>query len=216
MKAIYTASFFSENEDLEVQFGVTGAFAARLHAEYAKFERIADLEPVKRLDLTIYCQKDADPATVRELILPLVQEYISRSTTPDFDLKLRGDDAICLTWPTALGFKAFQYKPMVIKIQVEKREEDWPQVAFLKGMPVLALRDLVWEYKRRAGHVEETFTQRGLKTAIEALVDILTRFENPNVGPRFEVPAGPARVRETFPPRRPLEEEPQEEARLWR
>lgn len=191
VKAIYTASFFAADDDLEVQFAVTGPFAALLHAEYAKFERMEALEPVKRLDLTIYCQKGHDPATVRELILPLVKQYVSHPTTPNLDLKLRGDDAICLTWPKDLAFPAFTYKPMVIKLQVERREADWPQLAFLKGMPVLSLRDLVWEYKRHAGHIEETFTQRGLKTAIEALVDILTRFENPNPGAPFAVDVVP-------------------------
>ncbi|HLT34643.1 MAG TPA: hypothetical protein VK034_00125, partial [Enhygromyxa sp.] len=74
------------------------------------------------------------------------------------------------------------YKPMAIKIAVEPVVEGWPQLAFVRGLPVLGLRALIWAYKRRTGHIEETFTHRALRTSIEAMVDILTRFENPGPG----------------------------------
>ena len=183
VKAIYTASIFSQEDGLEVQFAVTGSFAALLHAEYAGFERMDDLDPLRRVDLKIYCQADGDPATVRELVLPLVQQYLSHPQTVHFKLVLHGEDSICLYWPSEVGFgEDFNYTPLVVKITVQKCEEDWPQLAFVRGFPVLALRDLIWEYKRTAGHVEELFTQRKLKKSVECLVDILTRFENPAAG----------------------------------
>ena len=183
IKAIYTASIFSQEEDLEVQFAVTGSFAALLHAEYAAFERMDDLDPLRRVDLKIYCQPDSDPATVRELILPLVKQYLKHPQTVHFKLELHGDDAICLYWPTEVAFSSeFSYTPLVLKITVEKCAEDWPQLAFVRGFPVLGLRDLVWEYKRNAGHIEELSVQRKLKKSIECLIDILTKFENPAAG----------------------------------
>ena len=55
-------------------------------------------------------------------------------------------------------------------------------MTFYKGLPVLCLRDLVWDFKRLTGDTEENFTHRGLKTATETLVDLLTRYENPDAG----------------------------------
>jgi len=192
IKAIYTASLFAQEDGLEVQFAVTGSFAALLHAEYAGFERIAQLDPLRRVDLKIYCKHDADPATVRELIAPLVEQYLGNPETVHFKLLLHGEDSICLYWPAEVAFgEGFQYTPLVLKITVEKCAEDWPQLSFVSGFPVLSLRDLVWEYKRLAGHVEELATQRRYKKAIECLTDLVTRFENPAAGKPWVRPGIP-------------------------
>ncbi len=192
VKAIYTASVFAHEDDLEVRFAVAGSFAAMLHAEYADFERTDDLDPLRRVDLKIYCKGDADPATVRELIHPLVVQYLEHPQSTQFKVELHGEDSICLYWPAEVGFgEGFTYTPLVLKITVQKCGEDWPQLAFVRGYPVLALRDLIWEYKRQAGHVEETFTQRTLKKAIECMVDMLTRFENPSAGSPWARPGIP-------------------------
>lgn len=189
VKAIYTGSVFAHEDDLEVRFAVTGSFAALLHAEHAGFDRIDQLEPLRRVDLTIYCQPDADPSTVRELIQPLVEQYLRHPQSTQFRVVPHGEDTLCLFWPAEVGFGGeFTYAPLVAKITVQKCGEDWPQLAFVRGFPVLALRDLVWEYKRFAGHVEELFTQRRLKKAIECMVDMLTRFENPTSSPLWERP----------------------------
>lgn len=190
IKAIYTASFFAAGEDLEVQFGVSGAFAAYLHAKYMSFERMEELEPVKRADLKIFCKPGSDPATVLELIQPLIDQYLKDISTerPHFHLEKGAPGTVFLQWPEEKKFAgSISYKPIVIKVSAEVCAEDWPQLAFIKGLPVLGLRELIWEYKRHAGHVEETFTQRGLKTAIDALVDMLTRFENPNAGKPWDL-----------------------------
>lgn len=191
VKAIYTGSVFAHEDDLEVRFAVTGSFAALLHAEHAGFDRIDQLEPLRRVDLTIYCKPDADPSTVRELIHPLVEQYLRHPQSTQFRVVLHGEDSLCLYWPSEVGFGGeFTYTPLVLKITVQKCGEDWPQLAFVQGFPVLALRDLIWEYKRYAGHVEELFTQRRLKKAIECMVDMLTRFENPTSSPQWERPGG--------------------------
>lgn len=192
VKAIYTGSVFSHEDDLEVRFAIAGSFAALLHAEHADFERTEALDPLRRVDLKIYCKADADPSTVRELVLPLVEQYLHHPQTTQFKVELHGDDSICLYWPAEVGFGGdFTYTPLVLKITVQKCDEDWPQVAFVRGFPVLGLRDLIWEYKRHAGHVEETFTQRQLKKAIECMVDMLTRFENPSAGAPWVRPGAP-------------------------
>lgn len=189
VKAIYTASLFSPEhgkfEELEVQFAITGAYAALLHARYGKFERMEELEPVRRIDLTMYAARGSDPATVLELIEPIVKACIAHHEIPNFECEKHGDDSLLLFWPTSNPFSEhFDYKPLVCKIQVALYEEDRPPaLAFIKGLPVLNLRDTIWEAKRNAGHVEEAFTQQGLRKSIDALVDLLTRFENPDAGP---------------------------------
>jgi len=199
VKAIYTASVFAESDGLEVQFAVAGAFAAMLHAEYAEFERMEDLDPVTRIDLKIYCLDDAKPAIVLELIMPLIDRF-KESMKLNLGVAKPNEETVCLTWPEDMQFPNFTYKPVMIRITVEKRVEDWPQLSFIKGLPVLGLRDLVWESKKHAGRVEETFTQRGLRKSIDALVDILTRFENPGAGPPWRA-GSPPRGRGTSPPK---------------
>ncbi|AKQ64722.1 hypothetical protein A176_001634 [Myxococcus hansupus] len=189
IKAIYTGSIFALGENLQVQFGVTGAFAAQLHAKYGRFDRMAELEPVKRVDIKLYCTPGPKPGakvdagTVLELIEPIIATYLENTMTkaPHYHLIRGAPGTLYFQWPEAVKFAdGVEYKPIVMKLSVEACEESWPQLAFIDGLPVLGLRDLIWEYKRRAGHVEETFTQRSLKTAIDALMDILTRFETPS------------------------------------
>lgn len=195
VKAIYTGYMFhtaqeQTYEELEVQFAVTGAFAAQLHAENAKFERPEELEPPRWIDLTIYAQEGSDPKTVLELIMPAIEQY--QNTAEQHDrTKFRmvpedgvpTGDRVELFWPADHTFSAeFAYAPLMVRLQVVCVEGERPSLAFIRGLPVLSLRDLIWEYKRRAGYVEESFSQELLRTATDALVEILTRFENPNAG----------------------------------
>jgi Papain-like cysteine protease AvrRpt2 len=203
IKAIYTASFFAAGEDLEVVFAVSGAFAAYLHGRYARFERMEELEPVTRIDLKIYCKSGSDPATVLELIQPCIDEYLKVTTDkrPHYHVVKGAAGTIYLQWPEKKTFKSgIEYKPIVMKITAEPVVADWPQLSFIKGLPVLGLRDLIWEYKRNTGHVEETFTQRNLKAAIDAMIDILTRFENPSPGDAWELKVAQAPLLGAPPP----------------
>lgn len=200
LKAIYTGSFFGQGEDnLEVRMGVAGASAAALHSNAMQFERKEDLMPVTRIDLAIFCKGDADSATVLELIEPVVQQYVKNPKTPKYKVEKVGDDSLCLYWPEEVKIGEFTYTPLAIRIVVMKRSEDWPQLSFLKALPVLGLRDLVWEYKRLTGDTEENFTYRRLKIATDALVDLLTRFENPDAGKPWVRPG----VQLPTPPKQP-------------
>ena len=196
MKAFYTGSFFGKNEELEIRMAVTGAAAGLMHANYGKFDRKEALSPVTRLDITIYCKPDADEATVLEMVQPIVETYLKHPKTPKFkigDPKDVGTKQLCLYWPEDAQIGAWTYSPLAIKIGVVKRPEDWPQLAFIRGMPVLSLRDLVWEFKRLTGDTDENYTHRRRKEATDALVDLLTRFENPDAGDPWVRPgfAGP-------------------------
>ena len=56
---------------------------------------------------------------------------------------------------------------------------DWPQLSFVWGYPVLSLRDLVWDYIKQCGHTEEVAARRRLHKTAQALIDIISKFENP-------------------------------------
>lgn len=184
VKSIYTGSFFGKGEDLEVRMAVSGAAAGLMHAAALKLEkdRRSELSPVTRVDLSIYCKSDADPATVLELISPVVEKYLAHPKTPKYKMKAVGEDSLCLYWPEDVAIGQFTYTPLAIRIAAVKRPEDWPMLTFYKGLPVLSLRELVWDYKKLTGDTEENFTHRQRKTATETLVDLLTRYENPDAG----------------------------------
>jgi hypothetical protein len=188
VSAIYTGSVFALHEELEVKLAITGAFAARLHAEYGRLggERLDELEPIRRLDITVYARNGAKPEVALELIEPLVKAYVDKGSgggNLKFVALPVAGDTLCLTLPVEKAFSSeFTYKPLVVKITAVTCEENWPSVSFIRGLPVLNLRDLIWEYKRRAGEIEEAYTQEGLRVCVDALGDLLTRFENPSPG----------------------------------
>jgi hypothetical protein len=211
VKAMYTGSFFGSGEDdLEVRLAVTGSLAALMHAKSCDFERMDELMPVTRLDMAIYCKGDADPATVLELLKPVIQTYLEHPKTPKYKMEEVGGDSLCLYWPEDVTIGKWSYTPLAIRIAVDKRPEDWPQLSFLKGVPVLGLRDLVWDHKRLTGDTEENFTYRKRRDATDALVDLLTRFENPDAGTPWVRPgfAGPDVPKQPPPP--PADDKPKD------
>jgi hypothetical protein len=48
---------------------------------------------------------------------------------------------------------------------------------------VLGLRDLVWDYIKECGQIEEFSARQRLRKTVDALTDILTKFENPVAQP---------------------------------
>jgi hypothetical protein len=181
VKAIYTASVFNNQaEDLELMFCVAGCFAARLHAEYADYEHMEDIEPMHRVDLKIYCKANADPNVVMDIIAPgIIEAYRSHPETPEYAVLESTNASVNMYWPSEEAMGEFTYRPLVIRLTIEKRPEDWPQLAFIWGYPVLSLRDLVWDYIKECGHTEEVAARKRLRKTADALTDILSKFENP-------------------------------------
>jgi hypothetical protein len=180
VKAIYTASIFSNQaEELNLMFCVVGSFAARLHAEYADYEHMEDIEPLHRVDLKVFCKADADPGIVMDIIAPgIIEAYRAHPETPEYAVIESTNNSVNMYWPTEERMGEFTYKPLVIRLSVEKRK-DWPQLSFVWGYPVLSMRDLVWEYIKECGHTEEVGARRRLRKTAEALTDIISKFENP-------------------------------------
>lgn len=185
VKAIYgTSIFHNQAEELELTFAIAGAFAARLHAEYADYEHMEDIEPLHRIDLKIFCKASADPAIVHEIITPgLIEAFKSRPEAPAYLVTEGHDSDVLIYWPTDETMGQFTYHPLIIRLTVEKRPDDWPGLAFIWGYPVLGLRDLVWDYLKESGRTEEFSARLRLRKTTEALTDILSKFENPAADP---------------------------------
>jgi len=185
IKAIYTASIFgNQAEDLELMFCVAGSFAARLHAEYAGYEHLEDIEPLHRIDLKIFCKANANPDIVAEIIAPgIIEAYKAHPDTPEYVIVPSHSGSLNVYWPSEETMGQFTYRPLVIRLSIEKRPADWPQLAFIWGYPVLGLRDLLWDYIKECGHTEEFSARQRLSKTADALTDILTKFENPDAEP---------------------------------
>lgn len=197
IKALYTATAFVTDEELQVQLAVTGAYAAYLHADYSHWyhkdrdesslplgdQRNSTLDPVTFVSLTLYCHESVTVGEqeVYDIFLkgPL-SEYIQRSGV-EFsmsDLTTDGKGSAYLMWPTEEDFgDDFTYKPLIMEITVVKGK--WPKLDFIWGFPVLSLPELIADYIHRAANAGEYETKIRLRSTVTNLQDLLTRYEPP-------------------------------------
>ncbi|MEM7586686.1 MAG: hypothetical protein AAF560_25075 [Acidobacteriota bacterium] len=167
-------------DDWEVRIAVTGSFAAYLHAGYGDLEpRLrAEMDPVRFIDVTVYCHdSNVDPDTVRDVLLsPLVDAFVGDVANGPYIVQQAGEGAIHVTWPAEETIGAFTYADaLVLRFHVERRR--WPQVSFIRGFPVLALRDLIREYDVAAARAGEYGRVGSLKKTASHLRDLLTRYD---------------------------------------
>lgn len=182
VKAVYTASVFKPEDELELQFAVNGSFAAGLYADYYKFPsaRATEIEGMSVLDVTVFCQKEGvRPHEVARMMRPWIDAYLRQPKTPKYEVVVGPMGGLHLFWPQVVDFgEGFRYKPRVIRFTVETNAARWPNLGFVWGYPVVSLRDLIREYDRRAAHFDEFGTQQRLKKTSAALVEILTNYES--------------------------------------
>ena len=191
VKALYTASVFRQEERFEVQVAVAGSHAAFLHADYSRdfVDRIDSLDPVTMIDLRYYCyKKDADAKTVLDFFVKeplriyLDQGEIELTKDDLVGMKLAEEskddeitgEAIYLTWPEEVDFgDGFKYKPVILKISVRQQ---WPEVSFVWGYPVLSLKDLIRDYVEAAALAGEFETKYRLRGTADILKEMLTHY----------------------------------------
>ncbi|MBP0004182.1 MAG: hypothetical protein J7642_10775 [Cyanobacteria bacterium SBC] len=196
IKALYHESAFARlatEGEMEVQIAICGSFAAYLHAEYAKLEPElkAKLEPVTRIDLKIFFwNPDADPNVVMQdwFMEPMLKtgstfivEYNKAAEQfTKLEIRLHKGEILGRTYqkPT-IG--DYEYQPTILRIRAEKDfgpGQLWPQqLAFIRGFPVVSMRDLIREYDRRAAHAAEWGRVQKLKDTSAVLRELLTRFD---------------------------------------
>ena len=183
---LHGESAFRPDREHEVQFAITGAYACALHADYARNRLPAalkqqlqiGLDPVEVVDLKLFCHPDPrraiDPATVLEaLVRPLVEEYAA-TKNPPFAFQFH-PDRIDVVWKDEVKIRDVSYRPMVARIRVVK--EGWPLLAYVWGLPVLSLADLIREYFSRASLHQDFLAEKRLKQTAALLTSLLTYFE---------------------------------------
>ncbi|MDH5729132.1 MAG: hypothetical protein OEZ58_09090 [Gammaproteobacteria bacterium] len=185
VKALYTASLFSESEEMEVVYAVTGSFAAYLYADYARLpeEMTSLLDPVSKLCITLFTMNKVDPKQVYELFLKTALEnylcgpdniFINQSVD-DID----GENPIYLPLPEA-KIGEYQYRPMAVEIRIEQyrstNNHPVPQLSFIWGYPVVAINELIREYEKQSALAEEFGVVQQKKQTTQILKELATRF----------------------------------------
>jgi hypothetical protein len=180
----WLAGPFSKREEMEVQLAVRGSYAAHLHADHAEYERMSALDPVAYVSLGLYlADAGANPAEAIALVAGAVGTYLA--THPDTFTLTRDDEApaLRLYWKGAEGIAPFDYAPLAVEIVVGPVPRR-PLLSYIWGLPVLSLRDLIFEYRREAAAIDEFGRRTRLRDTAAALTEILTGA----VGPRIANP----------------------------
>ncbi|MBP8176210.1 MAG: hypothetical protein KAX77_00470, partial [Xanthomonadales bacterium] len=107
------------------------------------------------------------------LVRPLVEEYAA-TKNPPFAFQFH-PDRIDVVWKDEVKIRDVSYRPMVARIRVVK--EGWPLLAYVWGLPVLSLADLIREYFSRASLHQDFLAEKRLKQTAALLTSLLTYFE---------------------------------------
>lgn len=174
------AGIFSFREEWEVELGVTQAFAAQLQADYTRYPHPEVLEPTAVLTARLFANNpDASRETIIEMVQPAVQIYLGQHPN-QMDLQADPQAGVLrVFWGTAVPLGQLTYAPLVFDLAVAEPPEGWPQLSYIWGLPVLALRDLVKSYQRYTARIEEFGRRLILRATTQALMEIYTRANNP-------------------------------------
>jgi hypothetical protein len=186
---------FLQKDELEVQIAVRGSFAAHLHADYNRYARQDALEPVAYVSIGLYLGTlDADPAEALTLVTEAVATYMAKF--PDyFSLVLDNErHTLRLYWKDADTIAPFRYTPLAVDIVVDPTPQR-PLLAYVWGMPVLGLRDLIREYQEQAAAIDEFGRRSELRRTTAALTAILTGAVEPRIALPALLPLGEDRYR---------------------
>ncbi|WP_395826476.1 hypothetical protein [Elstera sp.] len=173
------AAIFSTREEWELEMAMTGGSAAQLQADYTRYSQPEALDPPFVITARFYAQNSqADPATIIQLVQPAVQAYLTLN--PSLVLGQASPIGVLqVYWATAVPLGALTYAPLVAAFAVAPRTDGWPQLAYIWGLPVLGLRDLVRAYQRQSAEIEEFGRRLRLKATTAALTEIYIRANNP-------------------------------------
>lgn len=195
---------FSPSEELQIQFAVTGSFAAHLHADYGAnlhddkgVRRVPDalrnhlkndLDPVNVIEIKVYCDPNMKleeeaknrgetiEGNVYEMIMkPALDTFIEKVNIPSLKFTRIDNGDIVLNWPENISLDGLSYQPTVIRLRIVTK--GWPQLSYIWGYPVLTLPDLIREYNHLASETIEYTAEQRLARTSKLLSALLTYFE---------------------------------------
>ncbi len=225
VRTLFTDLFQSAKDELEIQLAVAGAFAAKAHADYARFTRPDAIEPVETVNLRLYAHNPwADAPTVMAVLRATVEAFLQDQDPASLQLALDADGPpnmlrLFAVAPVAFNFdgtitnpppapplppnESLVYQPLVMTVELmigppptppppdpgqltdhPVGHTPWPLLSFIWAYPVLSLRDLILDYRRRAAAIMEFGVRTRLRETAAALSDLLMRAENPEPKPR--------------------------------
>ncbi len=111
------------------------------------------------------------------MIAQAINDYVSNPANPAYIVQQGPVGKIYVYWPVNENFGAFGYADALI-VRFTVQNDFWPKIAFIRGFPVLSLRDLIREYDRNAALVGEFRRTQILKSTSAHLRDLLTRFDH--------------------------------------
>ncbi|MCK6442927.1 hypothetical protein [Elstera cyanobacteriorum] len=174
------AGIFSFREEWEVEFAVVQAFAAQLQADYTRYPHPEDLEPTAVLSTRLFASTpNASRETLIELVQPVVQAYVAQHAGVMVLNAEPQAGVLRVFWATPVPLGQLTYAPLVFDLTVAEPPDGWPQLSYIWGLPVLALRDLVKSYQRHTARIEEYGRRRSLRATTRAMMEIYTRANNP-------------------------------------
>jgi hypothetical protein len=163
---------------VEGQFAIAGSYAARLHADHLRIKPDG-LEPIRRVLVKLQCPHELGEDNVLNAVRGDIEEVIrktGRLTVADVpDPKNR---SLVLHWSEKVTMGNYTYAPLVMKIRgAAQTGKQLPVLASIDGLPVLDLRYLVADYRRKTAKIDEQGSRRILASATAAISEMLSRFD---------------------------------------
>ncbi|MBS0348183.1 MAG: hypothetical protein JSR69_17190 [Proteobacteria bacterium] len=161
--------------DAGAQFAVASSYATRLHAAHLRFSP-EGLEPVRRILIKLHCAAGSD----RNAVLATVRNAIEQLTDRGPALRVADGNkqSLLLYWTEPVEIGGWRYSPLVMKIRVaEQSGAQLPVLASIDGLPVLDLRYLVADYRRKTSKIDERGARRVLAAATATASAMLSRFD---------------------------------------
>ncbi len=167
-------------EKIGAQFAIAGSYAALLHADHLGAAPDG-LEPIRRILVKLQCPQGRGEADT----LNAVREGFTNAATGAGKLRV-GDvpdpknRSLVLYWheKVTIGNFNFTYAPLVMKIRgAAQTGAQLPVLASIDGLPVLDLRYLVADYRKKTSKIDEQGSRRTLASATAAASEMLSRFD---------------------------------------
>lgn len=186
---------FSYDAELEIQLAITGSFAAELHSAYLRYDQAeefvpGDLEKVTTIDLEVFYVSDAiKPGIVAKILSDRANILLGKGDSnkdPEFgkhkelelECEISADQTALLFFSRKkIEFMGSKYKPLLIKIAMTHVPDGFPQLSFIRGLPVVNLRYLARAYQQRSALIDEPGARKAVNQASEGVIQMLTLFE---------------------------------------
>ena len=165
-------------EKIDAQFAIAGSYAALLHAHHLAAAPDG-LEPIRRILVKLQCPQGRSEAET----MNAVRETFTKAATVAGKLRV-GDvpdpknRSLVLYWREKVTIGNFTYAPLVMKIRgAAQTGAELPVLASIDGLPVLDLRYLVADYRKKTSKIDEQGSRRTLASATAAVSELVSRFD---------------------------------------